>query len=65
MFNTRGEYWLSCEHLIPSLFVSNSSRIGGERKKAGVRLSIAKITTGVINIALFWSEQMTQLKLAR
>ena len=24
VFNTRGEYWFSCEHFIPSVFVSNS-----------------------------------------
>ena len=41
------------EYLIPSVFVSDSSRIDGERKQAGVRLSIARATTGVINVALF------------
>jgi hypothetical protein len=27
MFNARGEYWLGCEYLIPSVFVSNSSSL--------------------------------------
>jgi hypothetical protein len=27
MFNTRGEYWLNCKYLIPSVFISNSPNI--------------------------------------
>jgi hypothetical protein len=37
-------------------------RTDGERKQAGVRPSSARMTTGVIKMTLFWSEQMTQAR---
>src|SRR6267154_1205122 len=53
MFNTPRKYRLTVAVSILSHRPSSRTQPDGERKKAGVRLSIARMTTGVVKMAPF------------